>query len=116
MFQQKQVAEIYPLVETSFANISPGAVGNGATVYVAVAFALGNVGSGSPATFTLGDQLEIWPSSGAAINGVNVAATPTATPGTAGVYFTNNTGGSITPVASQKYTIVAIRQVANVVS
>jgi len=114
MFQQKQVAEINPLVETSFATVSPGAVGNNATVSVAVAFTLGSV-SGNPATFALGDQLEIFAPAGAATNGIVVSAAPTATAGTARVYFQNATGGSITPV-SGTYTIVATRFPPNLVS
>ena len=109
MHQARQIDEVQQLTEISFANISPGAVGNGATVGVSVAFTLGAPGSASPATFALGDQLEIFPSAGAATNGVQVQAAPTATPGTAEVYFTNATGGSITPVASAKYTIVSTR-------
>lgn len=116
MFQQKNIAEIYPLTEISFANISPGAIGNGTTVFVSVAFTLAAVASGSPATFAVGDQLEILASAGAAINGVAMNAAPTAVAGTAGVYFTNNTGGSITPVASSKYSIIAIRVPANIIT
>lgn len=77
-------------------------------MYVAAPFKLGSA-AGTPATFALGDQLEIFPSAAAATNGVNVSASPTATAGTAGVYFTNNTGGSITPVATATYVIVATR-------
>jgi hypothetical protein len=116
MFQIRQVEEIIPLVEISFANITPGAVGNGTTVATVTAFTLGAAGSGVPATFALGDQIEIYASSGAATNGVIVTAAPTATPGTAQVYFQNATGGSITPVASSKYTIVATRLPATLVS
>lgn len=114
MFQQRQTAEINPLSEVSLATIAPGAVANTSIVYVAAAFKLGSVG-GTPATFALGDQLEIFGPAGAALNGVNVAAAPTATAGTAGVYFTNNTGGSITPV-SGPYTIIATRLPPTLVS
>jgi hypothetical protein len=117
MFQQRQVAEINPLVELSFANITPGAVGNTTTVTVAAqAFTLGTAGSASPATFTLGDQLAIYPSAAAAINGLIVSASPTATPGTATVTFYNGTGGSITPVAGAKYAVQATRLPATLVS
>ena len=116
-FQQRQAAEIYPLTEISFANLTPGAVGNTTTVTVAAtAFTLGAAGTAQPATFALGDQLEIWPSAAAAVNGLVVSAAPTATPGTALVTFYNGTGGSVTPVAGSKYTIVAIRLAANIVS
>lgn len=101
MFQQRQINDVMQLLEVSTATIAPGAVTSGSTpVYAAVAFA--------GATFALGDQLEIFPSAAAATNGVLVSATPTATPGTAGVYFQNTTGGTITPT-SAKYTIVATR-------
>ena len=116
-FYQRQFAEIYPLAEISFANISPGAVAAGATVTVAAtAFTLNAPGSGIPATFALGDQLEIWPSAAANTNGLVVSAAPTATAGTALITFYNGTGGSITPTASQKYTIVGIRLANNIVS
>ena len=116
-FYQRQYAEIVPLNEISFANLSPGAVGNGTTVTVAAtAFTLGAAGSASPATFALGDYLEVYPSTAAATNGLVVTAVPTATAGTALVTFYNGTGGSVTPVASSKYTIVAQRLAANIVS
>jgi hypothetical protein len=116
MFQQRQFGEIQPLTEISFAVITPGAVGNGTTVGTATAFTLGATGSASPASFALGDQLEIFPSAAAAANGVNITAVPTATVGTAEVYFQNQTGGPITPVAGAKYTIIATRLPATLVS
>lgn len=117
MFQQRQIAETYPLVEISFANITPGAVANTTTVTVAAqAFTLGAAGSASPATFALGDQLEIWPSAAAACNGLVVSASPGVTPGTAVVTFYNGTGSSITPVAGAKYTILALRLAANIIT
>jgi len=116
MFSSRQYEEVNPLVEISFAAISPGAVGGTATVATAVAFKLGSSGSSQPATFALGDQLEIFPSAASATNGIAVYAAPTATPGTAEVYFQNNTGGSITPVASSVYTIIATRLVNTLVS
>lgn len=102
MFQTRQIEDIMQLVEVSkTAALSPGAVGNGTTVS-ATAVCAG-------ATFALGDQLEIFAPASAATNGVLVSAAPTATAGTAQVYWQNQTGGSITPVASQVYTIVATR-------
>lgn len=101
MFQQRQLNDIMQLMEVSTATIAPGAVTSGSTpVYSATAF--------PGATFALGDQLEIFPAAGTACNGILVSATPTGTVGTAGVYFQNTTGGTITPV-SGKYTIVATR-------
>lgn len=111
MFQPRQIDEVQQLTEVSYANMTPGAVANGATTLVGVAqaFTVGAAGSTSPATFALGDQLEIYPSPAANANGVSVSAFPTATPGTAQVYFTNSTAGSITPTAGAKYTIIATR-------
>lgn len=117
MFQQRQFAEIYPLVELSFAALTPGAVGAGTTVGVtATACTLVSPTSGLPATFTVGDQLEVWPSPGAATNGLIVSAAPSATVGSATFSFYNPTAGSITPVAGAKYTIVAVRTANNIVT
>lgn len=116
MFSSRQFEEIQPLVEISFANITPGAVGNNATVGVSQAFTLGAPGSASAATFALGDQMEVFPSATAACNGVNVSAAPGPTPGTAVLNFSNATGASVTPVAGARYTIVATRFVNTLVS
>ena len=116
MFQQRQIAEVNPLTEFSFATATPGAVANGTTVAVLVACTLGATGSGFPATFALGDQLEVYASAAAATNGINVSASPSATPGSAYLYFQNQTGGSITPVAGAKYTLSATRLPATLVS
>lgn len=109
MFQTRQLEEIISQVEVSnSAAISPGAVGNGSTVGVSAACTL--QGTSNPATFTLGDDLETVVAPGsAALNGVVVFAAPTATPGTAIIYFQNATGGSVTPTASTSYRIVAKR-------
>jgi hypothetical protein len=116
-FLQRQIAEIYPLVEISFCALTPGAVGAGSTVNVpAAACTLGNTGTGVPATFAIGDQLEIWATAAAATNGIIVSAAPSATPGTCTVSFFNPTAGSITPVAGAKYQILALRTAANIVS
>jgi hypothetical protein len=107
MFQTRQLEDVFQQVEISTATISPGAVANGAAnaVYVAAAF---TTPGGVAASFNAGDYLIVIPPLGAAVNGVSIDATGTATAGTAGVAFTNVTGGSITP-ASGKYTIIAIR-------
>lgn len=116
MFMSRQYEETNPLNELSFVLLTPGAVGNGTTVALTGACTLGNTGSGFPATFTLGDQLEVFAAGAAATNGILVSAAPTATPGTAEFYFQNQTGGSITPVAGAKYTIIATRLVNTLVS
>lgn len=112
MFQQRQLNEVSPLTEVSFCVSTPGTVASGTTVvYAAVACTVGGAyaSTNSPATFALGDQLEVFPSAAAATNGLLVSAAPTATPGTVGLYFQNSTGSSVTPVAGAKYTIVATR-------
>lgn len=118
MFQQRQMNEVWPLVEESYStsNVSPGAVTSATPVSVTAACSLGTpLGGGtSAATFALGDTLEVVPPSGAATNGLVVVAAPTATVGTAQITFINYTGSSVTPVASI-YKIIAKRQVANVV-
>jgi hypothetical protein len=113
MFQVRQIDEMQALTELSKCVASPGVITAGTTVNVAAAVctlgtALGGAG-GTPATFTLGDQLEVFPSAGAAANGVIVSAAVSATPGTCTLSFLNPTGGSITPTAAASYTIVATR-------
>ena len=111
MFQTRQYEEINPLVEVSRCVATPGAITTGTTVNVATAVCtVGAQGVGtSPATFALGDQLEVFPSAAAATNGIIVQAAPTATPGTCTLSFANPTGGSITPTAGAVYTIIATR-------
>ena len=121
MFQQRQMNEVWPLVEESYSTstVSPGAVANGQTVVfvAAVPCSLGAPGGGgtSAATFAVGDTLEVVAPASAALNGILVSAAPNATPGSCTLYFTNGTAGSVTPVAAI-YKIIAKRQVANVVS
>lgn len=116
MFQQRQINELQPLAEVSFCTASPGAVGNSTTVAVSVAATLGNISSGSPATFAVGDWIQVYPASTSGTNGISVTAAPTATPGTVELYFQNNTGGSVTPVAGSVYKLVAYRTSAQLVS
>lgn len=104
-FANRQFEDVFGFVEVSKSpSFTPGAVGNGSTVASSQACTTGGV----PATFTLTDQLEVYPPLGAATNGLIVTASPGPTPGTAFLYFQNATGGSITPVAGV-YTIVATR-------
>ena len=108
MFQQRQVNEIYGFYEVSnTAALSPGSVGNGATVQVSAVCTL--QGTTNAATFALGDNLEVIAPAGAALNGVEVTAQPGTTAGTCLVNFRNNTGGAITPVAATVYRIIAKR-------
>jgi hypothetical protein len=117
MFQARQDTELLPLIEISFVALTPGAVANATTVGVAAAACkLGSATSTSNATFALGDRLDVFPSAAAAINGVTVTASPTATAGTATINFTNATGGSVTPVAGAVYKIVATRSPNTLVS
>lgn len=115
MFASRQYEEMQPLLEVSrTAGVSPGAITTGATVNVAAAAC--TVGfTTSPATFALGDQLEVFAPASAALNGVQVSAAASATPGTCTLSFTNPTGGTITPVAASVYTIVATRLMPNLV-
>jgi hypothetical protein len=110
-FQARQIDEVQAFTEISFGVATPGAVASGAGTLVGALMAcvVGGPGNTAPATFALGDQLEVYPSAAAAVNGLSVSAFPTATPGTCELYFSNITGGSITPVAGAKYTIVATR-------
>lgn len=106
-FFARQRDEVNPLVEISFTpSFTPGAVANGATVATSQACTLGN--TTVAATFNLGDIMDIFPPASAALNGLHCSVFPTATAGTAQIYFINSTGGSITPVAA-KYLIVATR-------
>jgi hypothetical protein len=112
MFQSRQYEEIQPLMEVSRCVATPGAVGNGTTVAAigTNCFIGTQTGtSGSPATFALGDQLEVFPSAAAAVGNLIVTAAPGNTPGVCALYFQNQTGGSVTPVAGALYTIVATR-------
>lgn len=110
MFQQRLSEEaVNPLIEISFANMTPGTVNNNSTVGVSQACTLGAPGSAFPATFALGDQIEVFPSAVAACNGIVVSAAPGPTPGTAVVNFQNATGGNITPVGGSKYTFIVTR-------
>jgi len=115
-FSQRQINELQPLAEVSFCTASPGAVTNNTTVAVAVAATLGAAGSSSPATFGIGDWIQVYPATTAGVNGISVTAAPTATAGTVELYFQNNTGGSITPVAGSVYKLVAYRTQANLIS
>lgn len=107
-FQPRQYQETQPLLEVSVsAAFTPGAVGNNTTISSAQACTLPGSPT-SPATFALGDQLEVFAPAGALTNGLLVSASPGPTPGTAVFFFTNGTLGSITPV-SGVYKIVATR-------
>jgi hypothetical protein len=112
VFQQRQYNEIQLVEISQTAAVSPGAIVDAAVSHSTAACTLG--GTTTPATFGLGDVLEVIPPAGAALNGVEVKAFPTATVGTCNLVFLNNTGGSITPTASTKYTIRAKRLSANV--
>jgi hypothetical protein len=113
MFQQRQLNEIYPLIEISFTSaISIGAAGSGATS--GANNVVCTLQGGAPATFALGDELECIAPSTSGGNGGLFYAAPTATPGTCAVGFTNPTGGSITPTASTVYKIIAKRFAANI--
>ena len=114
MLQQRQLNEVYALFEVSTsAAASPGAITNGSVVQATNACTL--QGTTSAATFALGDNLEVIAPASAALNGVEVKAFPTATAGTCNLVFVNNTGGTVTPVASSVYKIIAKRFRADIV-
>lgn len=107
-FANRQWEEIVGFVEVSTtAASSPGAVGNGTTVAVSVACTL--QGTTTPANFSNGDLLDAIAPASAALNGILLTASPGPTPGTCFLYFQNQTGGSITPVAASVYKIIARR-------
>lgn len=115
MFQQRQLNEIYTSVELSnTATVSPGAITNTNLVQSSVACTLAGL-STALATFALGDVLTVIPPASAALNGVEVKAFPTATPGTCNLVFLNNTGGTVTPTASSVYRIFASRVAPTVI-
>jgi hypothetical protein len=115
-FNSRQINELQPLAEVSFCTATPGAVGNNTTVGVTVSATLGAAGSGFPATFGLGDWIQVYPSAGAATNGISVTAAPNATAGSVTLYFQNNSGASVTPVAGATYKLIAYRQSNSLVS
>lgn len=107
MYQNRQFEEMQPLSELSFSvSFTPGAVANNTVITSSQACTL--AGTTVPATFALGDQLEVFAPASAALNGLLVGASPGPTPGTAIFFFQNGTLGSITPVAAV-YRIVATR-------
>jgi hypothetical protein len=115
-FNSRQINELQPLAEVSFCTATPGAVGNNTTTGTTVSATLGAAGSSSPATFGLGDWIQVYPTAGAATNGISVTAAPNATAGSVTLYFQNNTGASVTPTAGATYKLVAYRQQATLVS
>jgi len=108
MLQQRQLNDIYALYEVSQTPAqSPGAVGAATTVVVnTVSCTI--AGTTVPATFALGDSLEVVAPASAVLNGVEVRATVSAA-GVCSLIFYNPTAGSITPVASSVYKIIAKR-------
>ena len=111
MFQQRQINDIYQLVEVSFSGtVSPGAITTGSKAVVTVACVVGGAGNTSPATFALGDDLEvIAPSAAGATGGLIIQANPTSTPGTCTIAFFNASGGTITLTSSTGWVIFAKR-------
>lgn len=112
MFQQRQLNEIFSFIEVSFsATGTPGALTTGTSGRITVACVVGGAAAGntSPATFALGDDLEVVvPASAGNLAGMIVSATPSATAGTAVIAFYNASAGTITPTTAQ-YTIIAKR-------
>ena len=110
MFQQRQLNDIYQLVEVSFATVSPGAITTGSKAVVTVTPVLGSATGTQNATIALGDSVEVIPSAGVgSVAGLVITALPTGvSAGQVIVSFYNASAGTITPT-SGTYTFVAKR-------
>lgn len=111
MFQQRQLNEIFQFIEVSYTGtVNPGGITTGSKAVVTVACVIGGPGNTSPATFALGDDLEVIPAAAAgALGGLIIQASPTATAGTVTLSFFNSSGGTITPTSSTAWVIVGKR-------
>ena len=109
MFQQRQINDIYQLVEVSYAAVSPGAITTGSKAVVTVNPVVGGVSGTSPSQCILGDQVlqVIAPASAGNLGGLIISAQVSAA-GAMVVSFFNASAGTITP-ASAVYTIVTAR-------
>jgi hypothetical protein len=111
MFQQRQLNDLYQLMEVSFtAAVAPGIIASGAAARVSTTCTTGSPSSPSQdlAQFNIGDNIEvIAPASAGNLAGLIIQAWPSAQ-GTCLITFYNQSGGNITPV-SANYTIVAKR-------
>lgn len=114
MFQQRQLNEVYSLVEVSFsAAVNPGGIATGAKAAVTVQCVLGGTGSTQNATFTQGDRLEVIPPAAAGVlGGLIIDATPAANAGQATINFFNAGAGTVTPTSAQ-WTVIAKRIAPN---
>ena len=111
MFQQRQLNDVFQLLEVSYTGtVNPGGITTGSKAVVTVACVVGGISNTSPATFTLGDDLEIIPAAGAgALGGLIITAQPTATAGTCTISFYNASTGTITPTSSTGWVVVGKR-------
>lgn len=112
MFQQRQLNDVYQLIEVSFAlAVSPGAITTGSKAVVTVVPVVGGPSSSNPAaTIALGDRVEVTASAAVGnVGGLIIRAEPTGvTPGQIIISFYNASAGTITP-ASGTYTVIAYR-------
>jgi hypothetical protein len=115
MLQQRQVNDIEQLIEISFGTVTVGSITQVTALSVTVPFVIGSPSSSSPATFQIGDQLEIVvPAAASPVAGLIISAQPTSTPGTAIVSFWNASSGAIAPT-SAVYRIIAKRLTPTVI-
>lgn len=112
MFQQRQLNEVYQLIEVSFAlSVNPGAITTGSKAVVTVTPVTGGASSSNPnATIALGDRVEVTAQAAVGnVAGLIIRAEPTGvSPGQIIISFYNASAGTITPV-SGTYTVVAYR-------
>ena len=98
MFQQRQLNDVYQLIEVSFATVtSPGAITSGNKAVVSlIAPVLGSINGTQSATFNLGDFIEAIPSAAVgSLGGLLIEAQPTAS-GVCAISFYNASAGTIT--------------------
>jgi hypothetical protein len=99
MFQQRQLNDVYQLVETGFTSSgNPGTVSAGNVQHLTLSVYTGaNADTADPAQVTLGDQVDIIATLGtASVAGLIVQATPVAA-GSVEIMFYNTTGSPIVP-------------------
>lgn len=111
-FAQRQLNEIYSLIEVSFATVNPGAITTGSKAAVTVNPVVGGAGSGNtlPSQCILGDFVQAIPSAAAgAPGGLIITATVSAN-GTIIIGFYNAGAGTVT-LTSAVWTFVTKRLV-----
>ena len=109
MFQQRQINDIYQLVEVSFATVAPGAITTGSKASVTVSPVIGGGAGLSASQCVLGDQvLQVIAPAGAGNLGGLIISGQVSAAGQVTVSFFNASTGTITPT-SAVYTFVIAR-------